>query len=331
VDTSRETRVHSFTAQVGLLRRPAPFGYAIEASTLRERQKADTQDAIGNASALREDGRTEQSAVRATLLYAMTKELEVGLIAGDEKDQRYLRTQAGGITFENQRNFDGGFMGLQATWRPGPRTELKGQIEDRKAARTWSFDASHRLRRTTFAINDRQVATRNAPQSVSAAGMPSQGSGFLPTVPSTPSATQPLADQSTALLSVQRTSGLRVTYTGVRTVLTLLTGQFRARSLLGSGDASNADRSRYQGTEVSYRLTHQLTPTLGLRWSRATDAAGLSRKEQLTTMGLRMRVSPDTSLDGGAAVLNSRSGPSPTSAPERTRVHSVYIRLEHRF
>lgn len=335
LDTARASKVHSFTAQAGLVRRPAPFGYALEVSSLRERQKADTPDVAGGAAALREDGSTQQSALKATLLYAFGPELELGVIAGDEKDERRIRSQAGASTVETERRFDGGFVGFQATWRPGPRTELRGLVEDRRAARTWSLDASHRLRRTTFALSDRQVATRNAPLSVSARSIAESGGLSLTPSPSAPSSvpptTQPLPGESTALISVQRTSSLRVTHEGVRSVLTLTAGQFRARSLIAQGNAPEADRSRFHGFEASYRLSPQLTPSMGLRWSRATDATGLSRRERLFTMGLRVRLSAATGLDGGAAILSSRTGPTLTSPSDQTRINSIYVRLEHRF
>lgn len=330
LDTSRETRASSLNAQVGLIRRPAPFGYALEASTLRESQKAETPTGGLGESALREDGRTDQSALRMVLLYAFGQELESGLILGSENDRRRLVTSSMGTTDQIERKFDGEFWGLQATWRPGPRTEVKGTVEDHKAARTWSIDASHRLRRTTFSLTDRQVATRNAPSSVTqASGIPSLTGATPPGAGA--GATLPLSDQATTLISVQRTTGLRVTYAGVRTTLSLIAGQFRARALIATGSSADVDRSRYHGTEISYRLTSQLTPNMGLRWSTAKDATGLSRREQLINMGMRMRLSASSSFDAGWAQLRSNTNASLTAPSESTQVRSVYARLEHRF
>lgn len=326
LDTSRETRTRSFSAQVGLVRRPAPFGYAVEASALRENQKAQTPSGGTGAAALREDGRTDQSAVRGVLLYAFGQEFESGLILGSENDHRRVVTSGAGLSNPIERKFDGEFWGVQATWRPGPRTEIKGTVEDHKAARTWSMDASHRLRRTTFSLTDRQVATRNAPSSVTQASVPASQAGA-----GTPGTTQPLSDQATTLLSIQRTTGLRVTYEGVRTTLSLIAGQFRARALIATGSSADTDRSRYHGAEISYRLTSQLAPNMGLRWSNAKDAAGLSRKEQLISMGLRMRLSQNSSFDAGLSQLKSDAKASPTTPSESTQVRSVYARLEHRF
>ena len=70
---------------------------------------------------------------------------------------------------------------------------------------------------------------------------------------------------------------------------------------------------------------------MGLRWSNATDATGLARKEQLITVGLRMRLSPDSSIDSGLTQLNSETNASLTSPGESTRIRSIYARLEHRF
>lgn len=334
LDTSRETSSSNVNAQIGLTRRPTPFGYAFESSTLRERQKAETPVATSGASFTREDGRTEQRAIRAKLLYAFGQEFDTGLILGYEKDRRRLNTSAAGSNSEIIRDFDGDFFGIQATWRPGPRTTVSGLIEDRKAARTWQLEASHRLRRTTFSFTDQQVATRNAPSSLSGSAVAGTTVPLPPSTvatPPTPNAALPLSEQSTALLSIQRTTGLRVTYGGVRTVLSLIAGQFRARSLIATGDATSAERSRYHGTELSYRLSSQVTPSMGLRWSNAKDSAGQSRREQLFSLGVRVRLTPDSSVEGGAVRLSSRSSASQTSASDRTQVHSVFLMLEHRF
>ena len=326
LDTSRETRTNSFNAQVGLIRRPSPFGYALEASALRENQKSETPSGGTRVPTLREDGRTDQSSIRATLLYAFGQEFESGLILGSEDDRRRVVTSGASTNNRIERKFDGEFWGLQATWRPGPRTEINGTYEDRKAARTWSIDASHRLRRTTLSLTDRQVATRNAPSSVTQASDTASQ-----TVTATPGATLPLSNQATTLISIQRNTGLRVTYAGVRTTLSLIAGQFRARALLATGNSTGADRSRYHGAEISYRLASQLTPNMGMRWSHAKDAAGLSRKEQLISMGLRIRLSQSSSFDAGWSRLKSDANASPSSPNESTQIRSVYARLEHRF
>lgn len=329
LSSGRETRTDGLNAQVSLVRRPAPLGYAVEASTLRENQKSESPGSSGSTGLLREDGRAEQSAFRSTLLYAFGQEIEAGLILGVEKDRRKLIASTAATTNAIDRTFSGSFWGVQATWRPGPRTEIKGTVEDRSAARTWLVDASHKFRRTTFSLTDRQVATRNAPASTVALGRSSPSQGSLD-APSTSEAA-PQAEQASTLMSIQRTSGLRVTYEGVRSSLNLIAGQFRARALLPIGNLSDADRSRFHGAEVSYRLTNLVTPSLGLRWSHAKDASGLSRREQLSTAGLRVRLSMNSSFDAGVSRLSSRASSARAMPSEHTLVHSAFIRLEHRF
>ena len=157
-------------------------------------------------------------------------------------------------------------------------------------------------------------------------------SGQIVATPTTSTLTGDRSGVTNSALSVQRTLALRVTYEGVRTTLNLTSGRFLSRALLTASPAVNgADRSRYNAVQMVYRLTPNVAPSLGLRWNRAQDGLGVSRREWIGSMGLSVRLSQRTQLDGGFSLLRGK-GTSVTSPDEsRTVVRSANVRLEHRF
>lgn len=337
-DQQRTTRTRAASAQLAWLSRPAPFGYSLEADALNERTDYDTPSLTGAQPASSERGESRQSTVRATLLYSWHQEWEFGLIAGTERDRRRVALETAGTRIESERDFDGPFGGLLATWRPTPRTALSGRYESRESGRNWSAELSHVLRRTTFALISSQTTVRNAPKAITSIdpttpsgtatspGGSSVGSGGV---------TLPLSTRdeiASAALSEQRNMALRVTYAGVRTTLNLTSGRFQSRALLTTSDVNvGTDRSRYNSAAVSYRLTPDVTPSAGLRWSRAQDAAGVSRREHVWTLGLGIRLSPWSTVEGGFSSLRSTATSAATPDEATTVVHSANVRLEHRF
>lgn len=340
-DLQRTTRTRAGSAQLAWLSRPAPFGYSLEANALNERTDNDTPAQSASVPASNERGETRQGVVRATLLYNWWQELELGLIAGTEKDRRRVTLDTGGIQRESERNFDGPFGGFLATWHPTPRTTLSGRYESRESGRNWNTEFSHSLRRTTFALISSQTTARNAPTIVTGSSLAAgngAGTTTSPTpatpIPGTNDASTPLSARSeiaSAALTVQRNTALRVTYEGVRTTLNLTSGRFQSRALLtAAGVLPGTDRSRYNAAAVSYRLTPDVTPSAGLRWSRAQDALGVSRREWLGTLGLGIRLSPWTVIDSGFSLLRSTAN-SATTDNALTVIRSFNVRLEHRF
>lgn len=343
-DDQRTTRTRAGSAQLAWLSRPAPFGYSLEANALNERTDNDTPAQSASLPSSSERGETRQGVVRATLLYNWFQELEVGLIAGTERDRRRVRLETGGTQRESERDFDGPFGGFLATWHPTPRTTLSGRYESRESGRNWNTEFSHSLRRTTFSIISAQTTARNAPTIVTGNSLttPTGTSTGTVTTP-TPSAPFPgSADASTPLsarneiasaaLTVQRNTAVRVTYAGVRSTLNLTSGRFQSRALLTTpGVVPGTDRSRYNAAAVSYRLTENVTPSAGLRWSRAQDALGVSRREWLWTLGLGIRLSPWTVVESGLSMLRSTATSATAPDDARTVIHSANIRLEHRF
>lgn len=342
-DQQRTTRTRTGSAQLAWLSRPAPFGYSLEANSLNERTDNDTPAQSASLPATSERGETRQSVLRGTLLYNWYQELEVGLIAGTEKDRRRVTQETGGIRQESERNFDGPFGGFLATWHPTPRTALGGRYESHESGNNWNTELSHSLRRTTFALISSQTTVRNAPSVITGGTGQASSSGTATTttpgspIPGNTDASAPPATTSrneiaSSALTQQRNVALRVTYAGVRSTLNLTSGRFQSRALVTApGVVPGTDRSRYNGATISYRLTPDVTPSAGLRWSRARDALGVSRREWLWTLGLGIRLSPWTVIEGGISML--RSTATSVTAPDeaRTNVNSANIRLEHRF
>lgn len=338
-DTQRSTRTRAGSAQLAWLSRPTPFGYSLEASALNERSEYNTPAQPASTTASTELGETRQGSVRATLLFAWRQELELGLIAGTERDRRRITVESGTSKLTSERDFDGAFGGFLATWHPTPRTTLRGRYESREIGRNWSAELSHRLRRTTFALVSDQTTVRNAPTVVTGSGPASQVPDALTTpgapisgIPQTSTVLSNRDELASAALSVQKNTALRVTYTGVRSTLSLTSGRFQSRALLSiATPLAGNDRSRYNSGAVSYRLAPNVTTLAGLRWSRAQDAAGTSRREWLGSLGLSIRLSPATALDSGLSVLRSTATSIADPHDARTVIHSVNIRLEHRF
>lgn len=345
-DQQRTTRTRAGSAQLAWLSRPAPFGYSLEANALNERTNNDTPAQSASLPASSEQGETRQGVLRATLLYNWYQELEVGLIAGTERDRRRVTLESAGTRRESERDFDGPFGGFLATWHPTPRTTLSGRYESRESGRNWNTEFSHSLRRTTVSLISAQTTARNAPSIVTGNSLTTiTGTGTGTGTSATPTPSVPIpgsTDASTptsarneiasAALTVQRNTAVRVTYAGVRSTLNLTSGRFQSRALLTTpGVLPGTDRSRYNAAAISYRLTENVTPSSGLRWSRAQDALGVSRREWLWTLGLGIRLSPWTVIDSGISML--RSTATSLAAPDeaRTVVHSANVRLEHRF
>ncbi len=341
-DDQRTTRTRAGSAQLAWLSRPAPFGYSLEANALNERTNNDTPAPSASLPASSERGETRQSVVRATLLYRWYQELEVGLIAGTERDRRRVTLESAGTRRESERDFDGPFGGFLATWHPTPRTTLSGRYESRESGRNWNTELSHSLRRTTFSLISAQTTARNAPTIVTGNSLTTPtGTGSVtsptPGVPipgSTDASTSASArnEIASAALTVQRNTAVRVTYAGVRSTLNLTSGRFQSRALLTTpGIAPGTDRSRYNAAAISYRLTEDVTPSAGLRWSRAQDALGVSRREWLWTLGLGIRLSPWTVVESGFSMLRSTATSATAPDDARTVIHSANVRLEHRF
>lgn len=330
-DTHRTLRTHAGSGQLAWISRPAPFGYSLEARSLSERSLVETPAVVTGTSTSTENGETRQSSVRATLLYAWGQELEIGLLGGIEEDRRRVSFDLSGTRLQLDRDFDGPFGGIQATWRPGPRSTLAGRYEKHETGSTWNADISHRLRRTTFAISSNQSTVRNTPTLTTDLGQLAN-SGLIGTTPTTSTVTADRSGVTNAALSVQRTLLLRVTYEGVRSTVNLTSGQFVSRALLSANTLINgADRGRYHAALVAYRLTPDVSPSAGLRWNRAKDGLGVSRREWVGTVGLAIRLSPRTQLDGGFSLLRGRSTSLAAPDESSTVVRSANVRLEHRF
>lgn len=330
-DTHRTLRTRASNVQLSWLSRPAPMGYAIEARSLNEHSTVETPAVITGTNASREIGETRQRSLSATLMYAWGEELQIGVLAGVEEDRRRVTFDTSSTKLQLDRDFDGPFGGFQLTWHPTPRTTFAGRYERHETGRTWNADFSHRMRRTTFALISSQSTVRNTPTLTTDLGQLAS-SGLIASTPTSSTLTADRNAVTNAALGVQRNLALRVTYEGVRATLNLTSGRFQSRALLSASTQTNGtDRSRYHAALVSYRLTTNITPSAGLRWNRAQDGLGVSRREWVGSLGLAVRLSPQTEFSGGFSLLRSRGTSIATSDSSLTVVRSANVRLEHRF
>ena len=88
-----------------------------------------------------------QRSIRGTVLYALSTELDAGVILGRESSQ-----------FAAQRVRDT-IKGLRLDWRPSERTTLGATIEDRFFGSSWTADFAHRSNNHSLGLNSsRQIS-----------------------------------------------------------------------------------------------------------------------------------------------------------------------------
>ena len=321
-------------ASLNVSRRPTRLGDALDATYLRS-------EANGQPGSLYTERRG-----RATGLYALTPELEVGLVVGRESI---------GLP---QQDFRDTIKGVKADWRPSDRTQLKATVEDRFFGRGWSADVSHRAPMfslglltsrdistyangnglgligggSTQALLDAMLTTR-IPNEVDRAKVVNDLI-VQRNLPSQLGVTRDIYDLNTQL---RQSTVLRAAFMGVRSTVLLSGGHVSSRpvasdafsALLGPG---NDTRERYVDTQLNHRLTPASTFTIGLRLSRArvtSPLTGITTSPRDT--GLRMSVatalSPRTQLVWGLRRLRSAGN----TANDTIKENVAFTGLEHRF
>lgn len=330
---SNRPNTHTNGASLNISRRPSRAGYALSA------RYQDTQ-ADGQAQSI-----YVQRLVKGTALYALSPELEVGLVLGRESNQALLQ------------QFRDTVKGAQLDWRPSQRTQVKALVEERFFGRSWEAEASHRTPMLSLGLSsNRQISTYTSPV----------GNGLV-----TGGSTQALLD---ALLSsripdeaerskavndmitqrnlprqlgstrdlydlnaqVRQATVARAALMGTRSALLVSAGQTMSRplgdafsSLLGPG---NETRERYADTQINHRMTPSTTLTMGLRISRARILNTLlgtttSSRETGMRLSLSSMLSPRTQLVGGLR----RQRTVISTSGEAITENVVFAGLEHRF
>jgi len=322
------------SAILNLSRRPTRIGYALAAS-YRETQADGVAQPV-----------YVQRLVKGTALYALSPELEIGLVLGRESNQALLQQYRDTV------------KGAQVDWRPSQRTQLKALVEDRFFGRSWEAEASHRTPISSFGLNaNRQVSTYTSPVGGAlASGGSTQAlldallSSRIPdeaerskavndmiaqrNLPRQLGTTRDLYDLNTQL---RQSTVARAALMGVRSMLLVSAGQTQSRPLAGDAfstflGSGTATRDRYIDTQINHRLTPMSTLTTGLRLGRARATSPLLGTTTNTRdVGLRLSVStmlsPRTQAVGGLRRLRTEGLASGEAITENV----VFAGLEHRF
>lgn len=292
-----------------VMRQPTPIGFGLDG--------AYQSTMVANEP----DPTLAIQSIRGRLLYALTRELEIGAIAGRETT-RVLQQSASDT-----------LRGAQLRWAPTERSLLKGSGEHHVYGKTWQVDASHRSPWFSFGLQSRRSAE------TSAASLGTLGSGqtirdildaMLSTritnkadrarsvddiitqrnLPTSLAGTRDLYDLSAQLRQV--TSG-RLAFMGRRHMLVFVGGMSKSsplrydRSVAANPLLPDVVSGEYF---LDTQLTQQLTPyssvTGGLRWNKAHNTTSLNgssyfshSREFSWRASLDVRLTPDTTATYG--------------------------------
>ena len=325
----------SNAANLGLLRKPSRLGYALNAS-YRDNQANGPSQQLNT-----------QRLVKGTALYALTSEIELGVILGRESSQ-----------ILQQRN-QGTVKGLQMDWRPSSRTQLRATAEDRFFGRAWNANLSHSRPTFSFGLQtsrqiDANLASSNTMATTNLGTTQALLDAMLATripneadrakavsdlivqrnLPQQLGSSRDLYDLNTL---VRQNTTLQGAILGQRSTVLLAVGQLRARPLSGDAfssllGAGNDTRERYIDVQLNHRLSPVSAVTMGLRMSRvrATNPL-LSTVITSRDQGLRLSVATALSPHSQAVWGLRRQRTVGRIAGGEITENVVFAGLEHRF
>lgn len=316
--------------QGSLTQDPKPLGWRIAA----QRDETRYRDALQDPLVI--------DLARATLLYAVTSDLTVGVGAGHERK-----------SFTTQ-NSGGNLLGFEATWQPSPRTLVAASEEKRFFGSSWKLAFDHRTPQIAWNIGAQRsvqttlqslldlpatgnvaalldaIFTTRFPDPVERAQVVNdliarQG---LPT-----STLQPISLRSQRL-SVVTLANATVTLIGVRNSLSLTAFQARTEDALDSGPlATGSALTNNTQVGAAVTLTHRLSATMALAGSadwrriRALQANGERSVQRTAALRLNVDVEPKTTAFAGARLRGFDSTTTTTDRQER----AVFVGVDHRF
>jgi uncharacterized protein (PEP-CTERM system associated) len=312
-----------------LHRQPTRVGYALDWRAQDNRASGVDESILA------------QRTGRAHLLYALTPELELGIIGGREF------TKVSGERFQDT------IRGGEMTWHPDERTRAKVTVEQHFFGKGWQADLSHRSPWLALGYNNQRSAETYA----SSLGYISAGNtikdlfdAMLTTrIPDATTrskavddliASRSLTSQVNAARDIyelqavlRQSQTARISLMGQRDVLTLIAGFTHTQPLLGNNDIlSRAALSNeaYADTQLNHLLTPVHTLSAGLKWARIDytplNGTPITARDITWRMALNTALSPQTSTTMGFKRLTSH-----TSTPTSTNESVVYVGLGHRF
>ncbi|HEX5358045.1 MAG TPA: TIGR03016 family PEP-CTERM system-associated outer membrane protein [Aquabacterium sp.] len=313
-----------------LTRRPTRIGYELDADY-------QTTHISGQS-----DPSLTQKSGKASVLYALSPELEVGLTAGRESTQVLTR------------KLDDTIRGARFQWRPGERTLLKAQVEDRFFGKAWQVEATHRSPWLALGFSSRrQPETYTSSLGTWQAGssMQSLYDAMLTTritnpverknavadliasrnLPTTIGSTRDAYDLGAVL---RETTTGRLAVMGRRDVLTLSAGLNRSHPLLIDSTVSLLPPPRtkeyFFDTQLNHRLTPLSTISGGLRWSRAVNTP--DGQAPILSRDFSWRATFNTALSSDAtASMGLKHQISHTPSTTSSDESSMFVGLGYRF
>lgn len=341
--TAPSSRSQSATEGVHILRKPSPFGYALDVESVQENTRVNAGESVGGVNAQTSTGETLRSSTKATVLYAINTELDVGVIAGAERDRRNLTVMPGtGAMNTREVRVSGGFAGALFRWRPNGRTQLYALVEDHQLSTTWEINGAHRLGQWTVTARGSQQTLRQAdssgPTSLLFTDRPPAGEvGMSLARPPVMRNNAAFAGASTGdaastnTLAVYQTLAVRMAYTGARVTASVGATSFRSTPLRGLDLPTSAEVNRITDAMVTHRLT-PLTSFYGnVRWGRSSDQQSRKQRETALGAGLVIRVSRSSAMTFGMTRARSLLLQSAATAEQKTNTNTLFFSLSQRF
>lgn len=288
-----------------LERKPLRLGGAVELTHLT----SETQGDFGRRFTL-DTGRVRGA-------FAVTENLVLGAIAGQERSEYLLS------------DYTDTLYGVSAQWKPGPRTELSVELENRFFGRSGSLAIRHRMPSMSFSL----VANRQPALASSSLGVLGQGAdvrSFLDAILTTrypdPAARLGVVDNlvtsrgldtqtSQAIDIVANVPQLITTVQGTwawlsaRNAASVVLYSQTTRQLTRDGDpftnlvVSSAESRQTGGSvQLSRRLSPQLSATVLSRWSKISGLAsrdGDVSDQKIVRLSVQREISPRTGVSAG--------------------------------
>jgi hypothetical protein len=259
-----------------LERQPVPLGASVEWTYL------DAQDAGQTASTLKE------SAVRASVSYALNDQVHTGLILGRESTRVPGAEQSDAI------------RGMNLVWRPNERATLDATVERRFFGTGWKVDWNHRMRFFNWSV----TSERDSSTYSSALTTPKVGPPVAPPV----GAPVALLDEPYSLAaSLRQTLQGRMVIMGIRNTVTFTGGLTKSQPLVldtsAPAPAGDYNQERFLDAQFIRRLTPQTSLNAGVRWGMSnvtSTTAPSGRSRSVIWRGaINTRLSPQATASVG--------------------------------
>jgi uncharacterized protein (PEP-CTERM system associated) len=328
---------HLRNDSLSISRRPTPLGYTLS-RTWESTTVAGQDDPV-----LRKD------ATKGSLRYALSPELDLGLVAGLE------RTRAFPSSFLDHPR------GWLLDWRPSQRTQVSTDVEQRFFGRSWVISVSHRTPWMAMGLNAERVpstslfttgsvgaggSTRDLFDAMLTTRIPdaqerSKAVDELLSSRNIPTQLSGARDFYSLTAQLRQAVSGRVAFMGRRDTWLNQAGLIKSRPLGDRGTqiiSTPVDDRLARQYFVDSQLTHQLTPqsslTGGLRWSRAREL--IAGNEPIVSREFSWRLAMNTTLASSTTATVGmrrvlRHSTNNTTGNANAEEAALFMGLGHRF